>query len=757
MNRIRTASVLLPLCFLLLKQEVASGEVSADNSFISCKPFAARADGEQSCVVEVAIHGKDGLPVPGRTVTLYSSRGELDHIEPQSATTNQHGHASFSIKSSTPGTATIIATCSGTTVSKGIIADGAVAIYSFDGSSAEARVRDLSGHANHGRLVGQPTFGLGRFGDAIVLNGTDSGVEVPHSASLQGQHGNYIEAWIKSAVTGDDHDRLQVVVQKSLSHGGDYRLAFRGKRLAYHYRSSQRAEEQLEEALSDEPVLSPDTWMHAAGFWEGSNIHERVRFHGYVRAYASSEEFNPHPVAQQIEGIWNGRVANEPLRIGGADADELFLGSLDEVRIYNRALYDEEMRRNFSGEATVTFGLPAVEDFTADADSLSECVVLSWAPSSATVTTYEIYRSKSPDVELSPENLLKVIPHTRSHFRDFEVDFNTPYFYVVVPKSFTNAGEVSEEISATPKKAKSDERWYRGDGHFHTFNHDVDVEDFTPEATLSVAKKKGWDFALVTEHNSLGAYFRAEDQTTNDFIVFGNGQEISSGSKHSTGAFLDHFIPTSDLTEVDQNEMALNMGAEVGPNHSAYKDGPPNITMFELVNNKKWYPFDRWDELLKSGVRVIAKGGSDAHGQWSVKRGIRWCVWADRPSYRSLKQAIQAGRTLAVDGEGLLCMLRINGGMIGDVVPVTEGQSIEIEISAKAEAGRISEVRLIKFGETLKTWSPGEPEWETSFQDVAFDGKQTYYRLEVTSEDPAVRAASSAIFLVPASQSATPE
>ncbi len=75
------------------------------------------------------------------------------------------------------------------------------------------------------------------------------------------------------------------------------------------------------------------------------------------------------------------------------------------------------------------------------------------------------------------------------------------------------------------------------------------------------------------------------------------------------------------------------MGAEVGPNHNAYRNSAPNITLFEVVNDKKWFPLDAWDnEYLKAGDPRRRQGGSDAHGRFSVKRGYRWCVWADRLS-----------------------------------------------------------------------------------------------------------------------------
>jgi hypothetical protein len=741
------------LGWLLCASSPALGGVEGQNSYLSCKPFAARADGEMACVVRVTVHDGEGQPAAQRRVTLSSSRGAADVVTPATATTDEQGRAEFQVRTTQPGQATLTAQCEGVSIHKGIIDDGAVAIYSFDGTSPEARVRDLSGHKNHGRLVGGPTFVHGRSGDGIQFNGRDQFIGVPHHPSLSGRVGSYVEAWIKTA-TELSPDRVQVIAQKSLANDGDYRLSLHGAKIAYHYHSSQRDAKQLEEALSDADAVTPGVWTYAAGFWEGSDIDEHVRFHGYARAYTSEGEFRAIPRAQQIEGIWDARVEEAPLFIGASGGGSNgFEGIIDELRVYDRALYDEEMRRNHSGEASVTFGLSSPASFAADDKTLPECVILSWTCEDPHVTTFRIYRSTSAEVETTPQNLLMIVPHERDHFRDYEVDFDKTYSYVITADSFGNESLKSESVKATPHRAPTNERWYRGDGHLHTFNHELDVEDFTPEETLFEARKQGWDFVLVTEHNTLGSYFRDEDQGTADFIVFGTGQEISDGGNHRTGAFLKHYVPTSGQSVEQQNAMALAMGGQVGPNHSRYDEGPANITLFEVVNDRRWFPLDAWDDdYLKRGIHVTAKGGSDAHGRFSIKRGIRWCVWADRLSYRALKEGIQKGHAIAVDGDGLLSMLKVNGAMIGDTLTLPTGTPLHVEVSADSTLENLSEVKLIKFGEVLQTWRPGEKNWKASLEDGTFDGTPTYYRLEVKTEgsrEDSRRAVSSAVFVAP--------
>lgn len=88
-------------------------------------------------------------------------------------TTDANGEARFTITSSTPGSSTLAAEGNGATISRGVIQDGAVGIWSF-----EADGRDGSGLNNHGTLQNAPAFVAGGSGHAIALNGLSQYVEV---------------------------------------------------------------------------------------------------------------------------------------------------------------------------------------------------------------------------------------------------------------------------------------------------------------------------------------------------------------------------------------------------------------------------------------------------------------------------------------------------------------------------------------------------------------------------------------------------
>jgi hypothetical protein len=88
------------------EDSVASVQTSTAKIF----PATVAADGAATATVTVAVKNAAGLAVPGKAVTLVSSRGVTDTIAgPNPATTNAAGETSFTIRSSTAGYPTLTA------------------------------------------------------------------------------------------------------------------------------------------------------------------------------------------------------------------------------------------------------------------------------------------------------------------------------------------------------------------------------------------------------------------------------------------------------------------------------------------------------------------------------------------------------------------------------------------------------------------------------------------------------------------------
>jgi len=97
---------------------VATSSVSASRSSVLATPASVVADGSAYSVIYVTVRdSSDGL-LAGKTVALSSNRGSADTISIVDGTTNSSGQATFRIRSSTTGTATLTAVADGVTISQ---------------------------------------------------------------------------------------------------------------------------------------------------------------------------------------------------------------------------------------------------------------------------------------------------------------------------------------------------------------------------------------------------------------------------------------------------------------------------------------------------------------------------------------------------------------------------------------------------------------------------------------------------------------
>src|SRR5947207_11028385 len=77
---------------------------------------------------------------------------------------------------------------------------GIVAAYAFN-EGAGTTVIDASGNNNTGTLSGATWTTAGRYGNALVFNGTNASVTVPNAASLGLTTGMTLEAWVYPTAT----------------------------------------------------------------------------------------------------------------------------------------------------------------------------------------------------------------------------------------------------------------------------------------------------------------------------------------------------------------------------------------------------------------------------------------------------------------------------------------------------------------------------------------------------------------------------
>ncbi|MFL5872741.1 MAG: LamG-like jellyroll fold domain-containing protein [Solirubrobacterales bacterium] len=196
---------------------------------------------------------------------------------------------------------------------------GLVLAYGFEdvlGTTAT----DSSPAKNNGTINGPVSSTGGKFGRALSFDGTNDRVDVPDAASLNLTTGMTLEAWVKPTTNVG----WRTVLMKE-----------RGADLLYALYASNGSKPRTETFTSVEntaagtAALPLNAWSHLASTYDGVNL--RFYVNGALVTTKATTGAMPN-------------TAN-PLRIGGnAVWGEYFSGLIDEVRVYNRALTEAELK-----------------------------------------------------------------------------------------------------------------------------------------------------------------------------------------------------------------------------------------------------------------------------------------------------------------------------------------------------------------------------------------------------------------------------
>ena len=194
---------------------------------------------------------------------------------------------------------------------------GGVALYQLNGNA-----NDVSG--NYNGTATSVTYGAGEFGQAGVFNGSSSYITLPVTQS----NDISISAWIKI----EDLTRQHQIVSYDL--GGvsanrclQFRVEFDQTVSAYWFSGTK--------AQSTSSV-SQGVWTHVVATWEDNGT-QKIYFNG------QQEGSNAATTRPNFPNLYAGK------RNTSVNADD-FLGSIDQVRIFSRALRPYEVEALYTEE-----------------------------------------------------------------------------------------------------------------------------------------------------------------------------------------------------------------------------------------------------------------------------------------------------------------------------------------------------------------------------------------------------------------------
>ncbi len=172
----------------------------------------------------------------------------------------------------------------------------------------------------------------------------------------------------------------------------------------------------------------------------------------------------------------------------------------------------------------------------------------------------------------------------------------------------------------------SDERPLRVDLHNHTYYSPDSI--LSPESLVREARRRGIDWAAVTDHNTIEGALAVRELGVVRVIV---GEEVRSRDGELLGLFLTREVPP-DLPAAETTELIKVQGGLVGVPHpfdhlrSALRYDVmvqliQKIDFIEALNARIVFPSHNRRALAlarKHGLAVSA--GSDAHSPWEVGR-----------------------------------------------------------------------------------------------------------------------------------------
>jgi hypothetical protein len=200
-----------------------------------------------------------------------------------------------------------------------------------EGSGSTAK--DSSGYGNDGILYNNPTWLEGMFGSALSFNGSNY-VEIPNSSVFNITEEMSVETWFYAEQNQPTGGSNQIVQRLDWSNNKGFFLREGNQSnhiVAFYVANGTHW-------VSVSYSVSPGKWYHVVG---------SVKSNDKIKLYVNGSLVAEYPFVGNIV-----QETNKNIRIGYEDSGAAFNGTIDEVKIWNRSLTQDEIKMLYQSEVT---------------------------------------------------------------------------------------------------------------------------------------------------------------------------------------------------------------------------------------------------------------------------------------------------------------------------------------------------------------------------------------------------------------------